>query len=277
MNMGAAVVDRNYVYFVLKSSRDVYGYLLDDDKWYQYPKCPYYYTGLAMINNVLTAVGGSTSDPGVYSKNDSYQKTSTLLCLINMMWVQWFAPLNIARCDHAVINNDHCVIAAGGVDESSTEIFIIGSNTWSILSNKFPRVLHSINATLCDDYIYVMDRTGTLYKYSNPVHSILSSLATGTHREQSSQHTWRPLPRPPSVESTLSTMCGQLVVVGGRMNYECPVSVYIRQLYKEGWVTIGHMAMGRRDPIVAVVPENRMIVVGGRDLNFSVVELAVPC
>lgn len=278
MKRGAAVAYFNSVYFVLKSSRDVYGYLLDRHEWRVYPQCPYYYTGLAVISNSLTAVGGSESDPMLnhheaYGRK-AYQKTSKLHCLINKQWEQVFPPMNIARCGHAVISDNRCVIAAGGVDESSVEIFTIGSNTWSILSSRLPQDFHSITATLCDDHIYVMDCTGRLYAYSSPIHSILSNLATSTRTEESSQHTWRPLPKAPNalVESTLSTMCGQLVMVGGHTEYRYPATVHIRQLYKGEWVTIGHMTMARCEPIVAVLPRNRMIIVGGNS-----VELAVLC
>ena len=71
--------------------------------------------------------------------------------------------------NHAVVSDDRYVIAAGGDNNTSVEIFTISSNTWSTLTN-FPRSLDPsfISAIICGDSVYVLDRKGRTYSFSLP-------------------------------------------------------------------------------------------------------------
>ena len=284
MQRGVAAVHCNNVYCVAKDCY-IYRYQFDTDKWHMYPQCPHYNPGLAVIGNLLTAVGGSKvhriSAKRFYQKKEEHQKTCKLVSWKNGKWVEIFSPMNHARCGHAVAGDDRCVIAAGGHGEISIEIYNIGTNIWSTLKG-FPRVLLSITATLCDDHIYVMERTGSMYVYTNALHSVLSNSARIGLEEQSSPHKWMPLPRAPAKASALSTMCGRVVAVGGHQGDGYTAIRDIYQLCENEWVKIGRMDTARFDPVVAVLPGNRMVVVGGKDplhdLMFSsldAVEFAV--
>lgn len=286
MQRGAAVAHSNNVYCVSKDC-NIYRYQFDTHKWHVYPQCPHHNPGLAIIGNLLTAVGGTKvhriSAKRFYKKNEEHRKTCELVSWKSGKWVGTFSPMNYARYGHAVISDDRCVIVAGGHEERSVEIYSIGTNTWSTLKG-LPRVLLSITATLCDDHIYVMERTGNMYVYRNVLHSVLSSSARNELEEQSSPNEWMPLPRAPAVASTLSTMCGQVLAVGGRLGNGYTAIRDIYQLCERKWVKIGRMDTARFDPIVAVLPGNRMIVVGGTDplhdfifSKLDAVEVAIPC
>lgn len=274
MRRGAAFVHGNNVYLVSKGCK-IYCFQVETDKWLVYPPCPHHNPGLAIINNLLTAIGGREHGAAVQLLVGE-RATRKLVSCKDGKWVQHFSPMKYARCGHTVMSDDRCIVAAGGHGESSIEIYNIDTNIWSVLTN-FPHVDHPITATLCDDHICIMDHFGRVYVYTKALHLFLSG-----EKLPPRDYGWKCLPRAPVMDSTLSTMCGQVIAVGGRRRGNIPVKdVY--QLCKEGWVTIEHMDIARFDTIVAV-SGNRMIVVGGTNplhnsfySGLDAVEIAVSC
>jgi len=62
---GATVVLGNIAYF--SSGYNVYSYTVAQDKWTELPPCKHQYFGMAVINNMLTAVGGNKKDGSTQS------------------------------------------------------------------------------------------------------------------------------------------------------------------------------------------------------------------
>ena len=91
MTRGAAVVHTNRAYFCNFSSRKVYSYqnILGKEQWSRLPDNPNHWFGLAVIDGLLTSVGGS--DP----------TTNTLLSLTGegerKQWSQIFPPMPTPR------------------------------------------------------------------------------------------------------------------------------------------------------------------------------------
>ena len=185
-----------------------------------------------------------------------------------------FFLMNTARSEHAVVSDDRYIIAVGGDGETSVEIFTIGTNTWSTVTS-LPRALPCITATLSCNILYAMDRNGRTFSIS------MSHWTKNTSREPSRPHpTWQPLPHDAPVRrSVLSTVSDEVVVVGGERGITATKNMY--QLYQREWVRIGCMDTARWLSIVAVLPGDRMVVVGGRSassfLPLTAVELAVLC
>ena len=79
-----------------------------EDKWEELPRCPYYNSGLVVINSGLTAVGGYRG----------YSNTNKLFTLRQSRWVEEYPPMNTAHSQHAVVSTSdggHMnVIAIGG-------------------------------------------------------------------------------------------------------------------------------------------------------------------
>ena len=58
MARGSATTDHQFSYFTPDDSNSVYSYQWSTEKWEELPPCPYYHSGLVIINGQLTAVGG---------------------------------------------------------------------------------------------------------------------------------------------------------------------------------------------------------------------------
>ena len=273
MMRGGAVVHHNIVYCISYNSYTVYAYQPDEDEWQKHSHCPYNWTGLAIIKDLLTVVGGKEEE-----EEEEGRKTNKLLSWRDRRWEEVFPPMNTARWDHAVLSEDDYVIAVGGDSETSVELFTVSTNTWSTVTS-LPRPLRYITATLSCNILYAMDYHGRTFSIS------MSHWTKNTSRELPRPHpTWQPLPHDAPVEaSTLTTVCGEVMAVGGGRGDTITGDVY--QLCQREWVRIGCMDTARAYPIVAVlrVPGHSMLVVGGYPSSpsslslLTAVELAVLC
>ena len=267
MVRGGAVVHHNIVYCISYDSYTVYAYQPDEDEWQEHSYCPHRDPGLAIIKDLLTVIGG---------KEEEGRKTNKLLSWRDGRWEEVFPPMNTARWDHAVLSEDDYVIAVGGYDETSVELFTVSTNTWSTVTS-LPQPLYHITATLSCNILYTMDWDGQTFSIS------MSHWTKNTSREPPRPHpTWQPLPHDaPVVGSTLTTVCGEVMAVGGMRGSTHTGDVY--QLRQREWVRIGCMDTARYYPIVAVlrVPGHSMLVVGGSSpsslSSLTAVELAVLC
>ena len=259
MSRGSAVTDQMMTYCTPCNSKSLYRYTMTEDKWEELPQCPYRDSGLVVIDSALTAVGGW---------DGSY--TNKLVTLRQSRWVEEYPPMNTARCYHAVVSTSdggHMnVIAIGGAGVGgwvdAVELFHTGRRSWSRLTS-LPQPLTFPSATICGNQLHVIGVDGDGYSCS--LQALLSS--NQPIRSQSCTPTWTPLPRLPVTHSTAATLCGQLVIIGGRRGMGGSTVNSIHQLVDGQWVNIGSMSSGRYLCLVASPSPDKMVVVGGWDAS----------
>ena len=277
MSRGAAVVSGNVAYFNYAGT-DVHAYHVDEDKWTSLPHCTRQYFGLAVINSLLTAVGGE--------KISSGGPTNTLTSLREGKWVELLPPMSTNRVWPAVVttdNNNYVIVAggetqfAGGTKLATVEVLNCSSLQWTSVCD-MPEPLYFIAATICNDRIYCFDLANVAYTCT--VDSLLSSsqsLTADTHTDSqtTSPQIWRALPDVPAGWSTPASLCGQLVAVGG----EGVSTIHQYNMTSGSWEAIGSMPTARYDSLVVVLPGDKMLVVGGygRGSDVDTVELGVLC
>ena len=244
MERGSAVSYEDIIYCVSRDSYTIYSYRVEQDEWKKHANCPYCYTALTVINGYLTTIGG----------RDEGRTTNKVLSRKGGRWEEEVPPMAVARWDHAVVSDGHTVVVAGGEEkEESVEVFT--GSSWSSVA-PLPRYLTAITATLCGDQLYVMDWVGHIYTSSLTV--LLSTRHTGT---PSTKQTWHPLTTAPVMASTLSTIGSLVVVVGGWTGGVWTEDVHC--LVGGVWTRVGRMRTVRGHPIVGLVGEDKMVVVGG--------------
>ena len=74
---------------------------------------------------------------------------------------------------------------------------------------------------------------------------------------------WRPIADLPVEHSTLVTLNGQLLAVGGQDYRNKTNNVYSYNRETNSWEVISHMLTPRYQCLVAVLPHNELMVVGG--------------
>ena len=252
MTRGSAVTDGRFVYITPVGSYSPYLYECSTEKWMELPSCPYRDSGLAIIDSELTTVGGW----------DRAGRTNKLFTLRQWKWVEVYPPMNTARSSHAVVSTSDgdYLIAIGGFGSYSgwtatVELFQVKSRRWYKLTDLPPPLLRP-SATICGDQLYVIGNDHNGYSCS------LQSLPSND-RPITSPLTlsWKPLPPLQVKRSAAATLCGQLVLIGGRQ-YGSTVNS-IHQLVEGQWVKIGSMTSGREWCLAVSLSPDRILIVGG--------------
>ena len=257
---GAAVAHGSVGYFSSDGSHDVFAYDSEKDDWSKLPECPQRDFGLAVINNLLTAVGGEPSElfSGDY--------TNRLVSFNGGKWVTVFPPMPTKRDWLAVISAQNYLIAAGGRGEggvlSTVEVMNIATREWYTAAS-LPEPVFDTSATVCGGRLYLLG--------GNPTHAVftctLDSLLHSCHPpSQTPPHTneagvWQHIADVPMKYSTCTTLNGRVLAVGGKDSHHTPTAdVYMYNADSDSWPLVGHMftarfkclVVGLRDCIIAV-------------------------
>ena len=282
MRRGAAVVDGNSVYINPGDSNKVYSCQISsrDQEWSTLPSSHYHTFSLAVINGLLTSIGGRSVIIGGPHTNTLHSLTGEGK---ERKWSEVFPPMPTARNAFASVTTEQALVVAGGQDHSrrldSVEVMHIPTKQWST-ARHLPHPFSSISATICGDQLYL---GGGYDDGSKPSKLVLTCSLPDLLRPQSLRtklHTlalpnepgvWRHIKEPPVSLSTLTTLRGHLVAIGGRddsRNTTYDVHYYDPQT--DYWHVITEMKIKRYRPLVAVLPVDRLIIVGGWDTPFHI-------
>ena len=266
MMRGSATTDGQYIYVSSVGSNSIYSLKVDEDKWDKLPTCPYCNSGLVIVDGSLTAVGGE----------DAFCYSNRLYTLQGTQWVKSYRSMKTARASPAVVKtfDVRYIIVIGGHCGSgqiaSVELMIVKTRRWYKLAD-LPQPLPSPSAIVSGDQIYVIGNDDKSYLCS------LEALPP-TDKPIASQSilrliTWTPLSPLPVIESTITAVAGQVVLIGGVCN-KTPVNS-IHQLVDGEWVGIGSMSSSRHSCLVANPKPSEMVALGGIGTPTSVEKCVV--
>jgi hypothetical protein len=271
MFRGAAVVDGDVAYF-MGGNGEVCSYNVFSKKWSKLPKYPYQYSSLAIINCQLTAIGGCME---VYNE-DTY--TNKLLSLPDYKEVFPAMPTK-RRSITAVTSKQHLIVAGGaiGFDRLNVvEVMDTKSLVWSTVSS-LPHPYSDASGTICGDQFYMLGG----YVDRDKTKSLLTcSLTQLLHSSSpSSSSIWHRVADVPAYSSTCAAINGELLAVGGCDIVDKPLcAIHKYNPTTNSWDLISNMPTARWHSFVAVLPNNEMMVVGGKiksfDLDNDKIEIA---
>ena len=267
MSKPSCVVDGNMAYFNNYNSNGLYSYDSEKQKWSSLPQSPHSFCSLAVVSGLLTAIGGGQGS----------NVTNQLLSLTGEgKWVERFPPMPTKRLGTAAVCSGKSLVVAGGRGGYQTlmhtvEVMNTDTLQWSTASS-LPFALRYTSATICQDRVYLLG-----YDVSNKPRSVLAcSMADllqscqlqslGARLETLTlQEVWHRVADLPVRSSSCATLCGQLLAVGGcDDNFEdCTTAIHQYNPATNSWEVISHMPTGRSSTLVAVLPGNQLMVVGG--------------
>ena len=273
MIRGSATTDGRFAYFTPDGSNSVYQYECSTEKWEELPSCPYRDSGLVIIDREVTSVGG----------DDGSCYTNKLYTLRQRKWVEKYPPMNTGRSDTAVVSTsdgEYLIVIGGyvGVWTAIVELFQVKSRRWYKLTG-LPQPLALLSATICGDIVHVIGYYGKGYS------CCLAALPSSDKPipPQSIPHliSWTSLPPLPVTWSTVATLCGQLVLIGGSQSslfglFVSPVNS-IHQLVDGQWVEIGSMTSCRSSCLVASPSPDKIIIVGGVGVRVRALDRVEEC
>ena len=269
-----AVVQGSVMYLGILDSQQVHGYNSTTDNWFQLPDCPHEAFSLAVVDNLLTAIGGWQAS----------QRTNTLLSLTeegrDRKWVKTFPPMPTKRSDTCAVSSGAALIVIGGVRDisvalSTVEVMDVSTKVWTTAAS-LPEPLNSASGTICGDRVYLLGATNTSYAPMKLVFTCsLSALLQSSKRTSlttrlqatsltTSTSVWSKVSDLPVVTSTCVSLQGRLLAIGGSDSDSIPTTaVRMYDPTTNSWSVTSHMTTPRQWCFAAVLPGNRVIAVGG--------------
>ena len=301
--LGSAAVNGSVSYFNPECGYgfDIFGY--EAGTWSTLPECGRCEFAMAIINGLLTVIGGL---------NNELATCNSFLSLTGegqgRKWVEQFPPMPTKRAKPAVVCSGKCLVVAGGREEdyrqlNTVEVMDTETLQWFTASslpdtNGITSSCSAGFATLCGDQVYVRcglqgNWTQTLVACSltDLLQSCQSTLQSpesqswslgarfGTllgkvlkqHKENEHANVWRKVAELPYECSTVTSMYGQLLAVGGvdpakedPRARKSTDSIHRYNPTNDRWEVISHMPTARCNCLVTVLPSNELMVVGGR-------------
>ena len=270
-----AAVNGSVAYFQPEDlgQHTVLSYDFTKNNWSELPKCPKRDFRLAVVNNLLTAIGGRIA------KRDY---ANSLLSLTNKEWTEQFPPMPTKRWLTAVVCSGRSLVVAGGTGEGNKRLSIVevmdtDTLQWSTASN-LPHPLTQATATLCGDQVYMLggwDQSGKPSEsvFTCSLTALLQSCQSKSGSPGAQMKTlslargpkvWHQLADTPVTLSTCASPHGRLLAVGGRDSDEaCTTAIHTYNTTTNSWEIISHMATPRLRCLVAVLPRNELMIMGG--------------
>ena len=248
-----SVVDGSVAYFLPGVSNSVFAYNSTNNKWSELRKCPNYGFSLAMVNSLLTAIGGQTPNDEV---------TNSLLSLTDNKWTKRFPPMPTKRWVTAVVCSGRSLVVAGGVGEgnknlSTVEVMDTKSLQWSTASS-LPHPLYQASATPCGDQVYMLGGFDQNDKPSKSVFTCsLAALLQSCQPQSlgarlktlslaSRPKVWHQLADTPVTLSTCASLHGRLLAVGGESSDDKETTaIHMYNTTTNSWEVISHMTTPR--------------------------------
>ena len=287
MSRGTCAADDRTIYVKPFNTKAVYAYDLELKEWSPprppfLPECPYGSSALAIVHGLLTTIGGHLN----------YHATNILTCLTEEgRWkADRFPPMPTERWNAAALCSGNYLVVAGGTGGKNTtfrrdqfgldsvEVMDIDKCQWFVACH-LPRLLYRASLTICKDMVYLLGALEYGYEskqrnklvFSCSLNNLITSCRrpSFTARMKSALSRkvegWQEVVNVPLFNSTGASLKGQLLAVGGeQQDGKKTDAVYMYNPGANSWEVISHMAVPRSMCLVATLPDNKLMVVGGR-------------
>ena len=264
-----AVVDGSTVYVKDSNTVEIYSYDVTTDSWSELPNCTEALASITVINGWLTTVGGAGS-------NELFSLTGKGT---ERRWSKKFPLMPTKRSYPAALCTGNILIVVGGKDGyvvlSTVEVMNTENHQWSTAA-ELPQPKYSASATVYGGSIYMLGGYGLHHVsvtsvYSCSLSDLLRScdaysLEAKLERTALEDKTsiWKRVADLPVAGSVCVCFHGRLLAVGGKDDSREPASaVHMYNPTTNFWIIISHVTTGRYRPFAAVLPDNRLMVVGG--------------
>ena len=264
MERVTAVVHGNTAYFRPAGSVRIYSYqnILGKEQWSRLPDNPNKGLGLAVVDGLLTSVGGTNNQRDI----------NTLFSLTGKgKWSEIFPPMPTARRLAACITTEQALVVAGGKAGSSdldtVEVMDIDAKQWTTVC-PLQEKLAGLLGIASGNSLYlaggIAGRTWSKSVFTCFISDLWQPRTLVRQRSVDRSNVWRVVHSLPIVRSTLVFLGGHLLAVGGRDDLRNPTNeVYGYNFQTDSWHVITHMKNKRSMCHAVTLPEDRLIVVGG--------------
>ena len=264
-----AVVIGSKVYFHAGQENILYEFSNNEQKWSTVPiPLPGVFSfAIVNVEDTLTAVGGKI--PCSHCVNN-------LNRFVGGEWVEDLPPMPTKRQSPTAVYADNSLVVAGGLDVTGmdslkvVELLNVQSQQWSTVSS-IPFDIYSSSAAICGGHIYIQACT----PYDSTLHKVFECSIGALIKSEPSSTTWRMICPSPVNKSSLVTVNNTLLAVGGRFADEVDSNnIYQYNPNANEWQLVGEMPTPRHYCITALLPGNKLLVLGGMPPTVKKVEIA---
>ena len=276
MIRGAAVVDGSIAY-LMNASGEICSYNSITNTWNDLPACPLFGSSLAVVNDLVTAVGGEEKTSKIL--------TTTLITLetkdgeISWMTKKQYHPIPTPRSFAAVVCTRNSLIVAGGKKGrqygqtyvNTVEIMDTENGTWCSAA-RLPYPYSRMSATVCKDRIYMLGGFGITGRVRSVVTCSIDALLqsqTWSYWIKSGltfKPVWSLAAKLPRYHlATAVSINDQLLALGGSSKHEkeCTKCIHKYNVNRNSWEYVSDMPRSVQRCLAVVLPNNELIVVGG--------------
>ena len=263
------VVNNGIVYFKPATNTEIYVYDTVNQQWTQLPNCINKSCSLAIVNDLLTTIGGYQCRDN-YS-NELFSLTKESDKAHTCVWSKEFQPMKTRRCNTTTLSTQTFLIVAGGVTTTgrvlkTVEVMNMETHECSVATD-LPTPLYSASLVASEDRLYIV---GGSDKDGDSVRTIFRCLMSSLlphGRRSGLKKVWkkRKIPNVPVADTTCILVHGRLLTIGG-MNWDgkTTTAVHMYSPSAKRWVVVSHMSLPRSECFAAFLhAKNELIVVGG--------------
>ena len=183
------------------------------------------------------------------------------------MWTREFPPMPTKRFRSTALCTLAALIIAGGVNKNmstlqTVEVLNIETRQWSTATD-LPQATMYAPAAFCGDQVYIL---GEAKMYTCSVFTLIQSCKSFLASiRNTGARVWERVAALPVTSTTCVPVHGQLLAIGGKdSDKKSTAAVHMYNPTTDSWEVISHMGTPRWECIVAVLPNNQLMVVGGR-------------
>ena len=273
-SMVDVAVDGDVIYVM--ENHHVYAYDTVEHSWSQLPDCTFRSCPSAIVNNLLTLIGGIRGDI-ITNKLFSLTKKGK-----NLRWTEEFPqsmPTN--RWGASALSTGTDLIVAGGTGSggdivATTEVMDTETYQWSIASDLPQPMQYGSLLQISDNRLYML---GGIDGSMKPIQSVytcsLNALRQTCSRKRlvrfsKGSDVWSRVTDIPVIHSTYVCAGRRLLAIGGLDSQEkTSNAIHAYNPSNKSWDIVSHMSTPRQNCYVALLPDNRLIVVGGKTQVFG--------
>ena len=277
----SCTVKGNSIYYYCNTLNAIFKFNAERDEWSTVnPVCPQKSFTVVIIEGMLCAVGGEDIEEQQSSDQENGGKRSPIRGLMSKgpfkHWTEYFPQLTSQRNYVAAVYTQGVLIIAGGTMQSSqgketsnaqlVEILDIKNRQWYATCN-LPYSIRRPSVIICDNSVFI---SGAFDKqvYTTSFTSLLlnaSKLAdNGEVTDPDQESIWQPITACPTSNVYLAELDGKPIAIGGlESENSYSKEIYMYDMDKDVWVTIGEVSQPQRFSHVAVLAEDKIVLAVG--------------